>query len=404
MSGAEFILTINLCGAALLAGAFFGIALYDKRRGAACWFAFAYLLGMVYTVLEFVTPLFANGRYVFTVAFAAFLATTISLTIGLARKYHVRFPLWATAPFFAVCVVLVYLFEDMERTSIIRMMAYQLPFTIMQIAGAIVVLRSSFRRDTFDYLLVGLFFASGLQFAAKPFVALYFGDSGMDTAGYLQSNYAMVSQSLGTIFSLAIALMLLVILMRDVLSEATMRSETDTLSGLLNRRGFERRASETIHNALAKSLYVSMVACDLDHFKVINDTFGHAAGDRVIQAFSQFLSASSPGSHILGRLGGEEFAVILPGTPLSSARLFAEGIRVAFAGMAIDGLPQGQRFTASFGVAELAERESLYELTMRADSALYDAKNSGRDCVRVSATPQSAGNLIYPFGNKPPAI
>ena len=112
---------------------------------------------------------------------------------------------------------------------------------------------------------------------------------------------------------------------------------------------------------------------------------GDASGDRVIAAFSGFLRNAAADHHAAGRIGGEEFAVILPGTNLLAARLFAEGTRrSAFASLRVDGMPDDRRFTASFGVAELASGKSTADLLIRADSALYEAKNAGRDCVRVS--------------------
>ena len=101
---------------------------------------------------------------------------------------------------------------------------------------------------------------------------------------------------------------------------------------------------------------VSLVISDLDHFKAVNDTFGHAAGDTVIVTFAGFLRSAMAEHHVAGRIGGEEFAILLPGTNLVAARLFAEGARSAFAALTVDGMPETKRFTASFGVAELARR------------------------------------------------
>jgi diguanylate cyclase (GGDEF)-like protein len=182
---------------------------------------------------------------------------------------------------------------------------------------------------------------------------------------------------------MAIALLMLVILVRDIFADVTAKSETDALSGLLNRGGFERHAEAALRDAARMGLPVTMVISDLDHFKAVNDTFGHAAGDRVIEAFAGFLRSATSGQQIAGRIGGEEFAVALPGTNLSGARLFAEGARSAFAGLPIDGLPDDRRFTASFGVAELRGGEGISDLMRRADEALYAAKKGGRDCVRV---------------------
>jgi diguanylate cyclase (GGDEF)-like protein len=90
---------------------------------------------------------------------------------------------------------------------------------------------------------------------------------------------------------------------------------------------------------------------------------------------------------VAGRVGGEEFAVLLPGTNLVAARLFAEGTRNAFGGLMVEGLPATKRFTASFGVAERAKGETISDLMGRADKALYLAKNSGRDCVKIAPRP-----------------
>jgi diguanylate cyclase (GGDEF)-like protein len=155
------------------------------------------------------------------------------------------------------------------------------------------------------------------------------------------------------------------------------------LSGLFNRGGFERHAEAAMRDAARRGLPVALVISDLDHFKAINDTFGHAAGDRVIEAFAGFLRSATNGNQIAGRIGGEEFAITLPGANLSGARLFAECARSAFAALPIDGLPDDRRFTASFGVAELRVGESFSDLMRRADEALYEAKKGGRDCVRV---------------------
>jgi diguanylate cyclase (GGDEF)-like protein len=194
----------------------------------------------------------------------------------------------------------------------------------------------------------------------------------------------MISMGLGTIFGIGVALMTLVVLVHDLLLDLTTKSETDTLSGLLNRRGFEQRSAGALSGAAGQGMPVSLVIADLDHFKSINDNFGHAMGDRVIAAFAGFLRKVADGHHVAGRIGGEEFAIILPGANLAAARLFAEGARSGFAAISIDGLPKDRRFTASFGVAELDQGEGIAELLVRADAALYAAKNEGRDCVRVA--------------------
>jgi diguanylate cyclase (GGDEF)-like protein len=387
MSGANFILLINLSVAGLLAAAFMAVALHDAGRAPARWFAFGYLLGMVYSAIEFSIPAFNDARLPVVAAFAVFLAATIAFNGGLARKYGVA-PPWSPMLFFLFATtVAVYFVQDLPRQSLVRMMAYQLPYAIMQFVGLAIVWSSRQRRGRLDLILMAVLAASGLQFASKPFIAHALGGWGANPQAYLQSNYALVSQSLGTVFALALALLTLAILARDVLVEVISKSEVDTLSGLFNRGGFTRQAELAVLGAVRQGVPVALVIADLDHFKSINDGFGHASGDRVIETFAGLLREAAAGHHAAGRIGGEEFAIILTGTNLAGARLFAEGTRSAFGTLPIDGLPADNRCTASFGVAELHPGETVADLMRRADEALYLAKNAGRDCVRVSAGP-----------------
>lgn len=406
MSGAEFILAINVFVAGLLAAAFMAISIYDARRVSARWFALCYLTGLIYIATEFAIPWFENTRPIVTANFVAFLATLIIMNIGLARRYEMVAPWRSMLVFLALATVAVYATQGLPRDSLLRMMTYQTPYAIAQAVGAAIVLRSRGKLSQFDYGLAAVLLASALQFFSKPYLALAVGGPGSDPHFYLQSTYAMISQALGTIFALSIALTLLVILVRDIVAEATHKSETDALSGLLNRGGFQRRAGIALREAERHGLPVTLVISDLDHFKSINDTYGHASGDRVIEAFARFIHESKVGHHIAGRIGGEEFAIILPGTHLAAARLFAEGARSAFSALAIDGLPANRRFTASFGVAQLIAGEVIDQLMRRADAALYEAKKDGRDCVRVApgsfAEVQAETNVV-PFGGKPPA-
>jgi diguanylate cyclase (GGDEF)-like protein len=166
-----------------------------------------------------------------------------------------------------------------------------------------------------------------------------------------------------------------------MLVDITAKSETDTLSGLYNRRGFEQRAEPALASMRKGGLPASLVVCDLDHFKSVNDSFGHDMGDRVIEAFAATLKKAAAERMTVSRMGGEEFTIFLPGSNAAGARLFAEGVRAAFAGMPIPGLPEWKRCTASFGVAESHPEESLSDLRRRADAALYAAKRGGRDRV-----------------------
>ena len=383
MHGADFILAINLVVAGLIAAAFMAVAVQDRPRAPARWIALAYLFGMSNPLLEFAIATFGNHDWLLVSAFGAALAAMAILNAGIARKYDVRVPHLAMALLFAASLVTCYLTLSMPRQSFMRMMLYQAPYFAMQALGVGIILQAKSRRP-FDNILMAVLAGSALQFLSKPFIFQLAGGTGASAQDYLTTRYAMLSQSLGTVFAIAVALALLVVLVRDALNDATERSYTDTLSGLLNRGGFEVQAQAAIEAAEKRGVPVCLVISDLDHFKAVNDSFGHACGDRVIVEFAAFLRRASTDRHLAGRIGGEEFAVLLPATNLVSARLFAEAARSAFASTAIQGLPEDKRVTASFGVAESAPGETIADILARADKALYLAKESGRDCVKIA--------------------
>ncbi|MEM1315600.1 MAG: GGDEF domain-containing protein, partial [Pseudomonadota bacterium] len=163
----------------------------------------------------------------------------------------------------------------------------------------------------------------------------------------------------------------------------------DHLTGLANRRRWDRVAGGAAEdrNGDPSLPAFSLVICDLDRFKRINDTFGHNVGDSVIRQFAQTLRLGIKGKDTAARYGGEEFALLLPETQLLGARHVAEKIRQAFAAQAFVLTETQERIgtlSASFGVAEHVPGESVESLSARADSALYRAKKNGRNRVSVS--------------------
>lgn len=394
MNDANFILGINLLVAGLFAAAFLAIARHEKQGTPALQLGCAYGIGVVYYAIEFLVPAFRDAGFAVTAAFAAFLLATMAFNAALGSKYGVPLPIWPMLVFLGVTSAAVWLSQDLPRQSLTRMMAYQLPYALMQFVGLGIVWRSRRKLDGFDRTLMAVLAASALHFLAKPFVAHVLGGWGADPQSYHASPYAVVSQSLGTVFAIALALLMLIILVRDVLADATSRSERDTLSGLLNRGGFQRQAEQVFRDVTRRRLPLALVIADLDHFKEINDSFGHACGDRVIESFAGLLRQAAAEHHIAARIGGEEFAVLLPGLNLAGARLFAEGTRSAFGGLPVEGLPPHHRCTASFGVTELLPHDGIDDLMRRADRALYAAKRGGRDQIRVAM--ETAGETVSP--------
>jgi diguanylate cyclase (GGDEF)-like protein len=173
----------------------------------------------------------------------------------------------------------------------------------------------------------------------------------------------------------------LVLVLRDLLAAHNRmreRSTTDAMTGLLNRATFDEQAAAVLAEPTAQPAFV--VLFDIDHFKRINDTCGHPVGDRVIARLGQLVSGFTMLRSIAGRIGGEEFAVVLCATELPTARLFAEAIRTGFSASDFSE-DITWRVTLSAGIAQCREGESLQAVIARADNALYAAKAQGRDQV-----------------------
>jgi diguanylate cyclase (GGDEF)-like protein len=160
-----------------------------------------------------------------------------------------------------------------------------------------------------------------------------------------------------------------------VMAETQLQASTDTLTGLLNRRSFSAQVA-----AVPAHLHpVTVAMADLDHFKILNDTYGHETGDRALRLFARVLNDSLRSSDIISRYGGEEFAITFPDCSAIEATRALNTVRENLdAAITVGGLP---KFTVSFGITEAEPGEELEAVLRRADDALMKAKHQGRDRV-----------------------
>lgn len=175
--------------------------------------------------------------------------------------------------------------------------------------------------------------------------------------------------------------------LRKEVSRAREEALIDGLTGLTNRRGFDAKLATYLAETHAETVGPSLLIADIDHFKRINDTYGHLFGDKVIRSIATILRDNVKGQDLAARYGGEEFVVLLFDTPLTGAQILAERIRRCVEASRIKRTGDNQvldNLTISLGVACRLPGESVESLIARADAALYQSKQNGRNRVTVA--------------------
>jgi diguanylate cyclase (GGDEF)-like protein len=379
MNGAAFFLGVNFVVAVCFSAVFAVVATRSRSRTAALWMAAGFGVASLSALCELLVAYTGTPKMWALGAFATVLIGMVLLSIGICDLYGRRPKLAGAVIYCGLSIVLSILIYDLPRGTPIQAFCYQSPFALVLLAASFVV-HSSRGRQTIDYFLATVLLLTGLHFFAKAGLAVFVG-SGTTAKDYIHTNYALISQSATAVLVVAVGLTLLATLVLEIMSDQRSESEKDILSALANRRGFERQVQGLLANAPDRRHAV--ILCDLDHFKRINDTYGHHVGDLVIQGFGRLMNSSAPKTAALGRIGGEEFAIFLPDTDMDSATLFAQALRGAT--MSLPGLPENLNVTASFGVSSLTSGADLSEAYRQADMALYRAKNAGRNQVKEAS-------------------
>ena len=174
-----------------------------------------------------------------------------------------------------------------------------------------------------------------------------------------------------------------VIRLQGELMTARTEAEIDFLTGLVNRRRFERALLEMINDYQTMHYPFGLILLDVDNFKQINDKYGHTAGDQVLKEIALILKTFLRANNIPARIGGEEFAILVPGATAKEAKIIAERLRSAIQNRTFSTLEDEIKVTASFGVTSVREDDTVDTIFARVDKALYKAKNEGKNQVVV---------------------
>lgn len=281
----------------------------------------------------------------------------------------------------AVLAVAVALTSDVGPRLIIVNTGYGIMFTI-----CVTTLLNARRRDIVDTAIIAVMVFQAADFFIRPNLTLLVEQTipAQDYRGSVY--YSLIGLALA-VKGVTTAMVLIGATISEWTKTLRESAERDELTGLLNRGAFEQTMRTLIPRAQSEGRALSLVVADIDHFKQVNDIWGHQAGDKAISAFGELVQGTIRSCDIAGRIGGEEFCIAVWNCENEPAERLAHRIRQAFARLSHAGLNDDIRLTASFGVATARPGESYERLFARADKALYHAKDAGRDCVVAEVLP-----------------
>lgn len=299
-------------------------------------------------------------------------------------------------------------FLFVEPSTPARIYVVNATFAAMAVVTAHALIRAK-PKSQIDWLFVGVAGFILTLAIARP-VATFTDRLDINAGGPIGASvYWATIQALTPLLALTIALSFLAAFAVQIFTELRNQAERDYLTGLLNRRGFDQQADQSIGTTEGTIWQPAVMVVDIDDFKRINDTFGHGVGDRVIGSVGRVL-ATRAGADVVGRVGGEEFALFYGRARRSELTAYAETVRREIGRLRITDLPAGYPLTVSIGIHPRHQTQTLREMMAQADRALYAAKSAGKDQAlitplslqTVADRPNSAAGLGRSVGRPPP--
>ena len=387
--GSALLSTVISSASIVFISVLFGIGLlvawwqFDMQRHAAAW-ALSFLTAAVGHGLRIsgvVWP--GHADFLAMLAFHASVASFAFLALGFrqraARGTHTVWIVWVLAAALLVALwngnVLPWRMSSRVVTSAADFgMLTVIIYTLRRARGAGLIARWAIGLYALYVLGVGV-----VGWLARP-------------GGAMSERLFVVALSLGTPAGMiGTGVLTMLIVAADLTRTLRNQARTDPLTGLYNRRAIDEEAQALLYREAgrARPLPVAVVVADLDHFKNINDRFGHAVGDKVLRRFAMHLRKQLRSADLAGRMGGEEFVILMPGLSRADAQQRVERIRQGVPSF-IGSIVGSEQVTVSFGIAWGDGFDAFNDTLIRADRALYAAKHGGRNRVITEASPASA--------------
>ena len=363
---------------AVFALGFTAFRLYNRKLHSATLFAASYgCAATAFCVEALVSPM--HSSYLRFLGDSLYIVSALVFLLATAAFFHTRLPLLRASLVAILAIAADDCFRAIQPDVVMRIHVITLATAAYLLMAAAVVWPK--RQWKIDHVLAWLLIVFSLMLVANSVMTHRVHGENLTVENLHVSVYMAAVNLLVSVLSPAIAVALFVSYGIVVIRDLENQSMTDPLSGLLNRRGFESRARELLEKAGRQGQRVSLIIADLDRFKEINDRAGHLAGDAVVRAFAGHLAATVGRKGLAGRVGGDEFCILMPRATEDMAVETAQELRSQLAGWRAKGRDADFTATASMGVAEGRLGESFERVFSRADAALFLAKKSGRNQV-----------------------
>lgn len=377
---------------AIFAAVLFGFWWQDRARIhtlAFAYWAFAFCGGII---LQGVVP-WNFAPYDILLFHLNATSALIVMFWGIGKRDDNPTPVAAMFALVALSMPILYFSRLFENQAVLLMTQN---FTIGLLFALIAQSKSQVvPKNVADRIIVWVFYALAGYTIVRPSTTVL-AQSQMSMAEYQASIFASLNIVVSSLLALMLALSLIAMVVLDNIRRERDEAAIDPLSGLPNRREFETKAKAMMARASAEKRWLSVIVADIDHFKHVNDTWGHSAGDAVIQKFARLLSAEIRPSDVAGRIGGEEFCLVIWNCDAQQAFALAERIRRATARLQARQDDEDIAVSASFGVAQWQLGMRYSEVFAQADKALYAAKDSGRNRV-VASDDAGTDSTIVPI-------
>lgn len=357
------------------------IHFFNKRQPFSGWIAVAYSAALAAYIID-------STRSASTSIGFIFASTAMFWIFGLAIAKAIYVRSKAVFPNILAGFIL------MSAAAVFTMLTFVAPDISMRsllvnvVAGILLAMALpplwKAGEKLIDGALFGVIATVAAIFVIRVVIVYFLLGLTLTEQSYSQSTYAWIFHVTSGICALALAVVLLYAAGLDMVWHFHGESNRDPLTGLLNRRGLQALFNNAAVQGPNGTYVRSIILFDVDHFKQVNDRYGHAAGDEVLRRIAKTASGLCQEQGQVARTGGEEFAILTEWIALESAQLLAQHICDSLRFIAHPELAKDDKVTASFGLAVLTDSDSLHDAMDRADQALFEAKRNGRNQVAQS--------------------